>query len=125
MSRRSICCWDFCENQALTNSFLCADASVESIRKQIEERTKIVERVSTSVDLPLSDECKRVVAHAGQEAKSLSHRFIGTEHLLLGLLWEENCVGAQLLKQRGVSIEVVRTNLHRNSAKIQPPEEPK
>jgi ATP-dependent Clp protease ATP-binding subunit ClpC len=86
------------EDEAQTNPLLCAHASVESIRKQIEKHTTIVEKVSTSVDLPLSDECKRVVAHAGEEAERLSRRFIGTEHLLLGLLREENCLGAQLLK---------------------------
>ena len=72
-----------------------------------------MEKVSTSVDLPLSDECKRVVAHAGEEAENLSHRFIGTEHLLLGLLREENCVGAHLLKPTGISLETIRARLRR------------
>jgi ATP-dependent Clp protease ATP-binding subunit ClpC len=101
------------EDEALTTPFLRPYVSVESIRKQIEEHTTIVEKVSTSVDLPLSDECKRVVAHAGEEAESLSHRFIGTEHLLLGLLREENCVGAHLLKPTGISLETIRARLRR------------
>ncbi len=78
------------EDKALTNRFLRSHASVESIRKQIEGHTTIREKVSTSVDLPLSNECKRVLAYAAEEAERLSHRHIGTEHLLLGLLREES-----------------------------------
>ena len=52
------------EDKALTNRFLRSHASVESIRKQIEGHTTIREKVSTSVDLPLSNECKRVLAYA-------------------------------------------------------------
>ena len=73
------------EDKALTNRFLRSHASVESIRKQIEGHTTIREKVSTSVDLPLSNECKRVLAYAAEEAERLSHKHIGTEHLLLGL----------------------------------------
>ena len=58
------------EDKALTNRFLRSHASVESIRKQIEGHTTIREKVSTSVDLPLSNECKRVLAYAAEEAGS-------------------------------------------------------
>src|SRR5712692_6461486 len=68
------------EDKALTNRFLRSHASVESIRKQIEGHTTIREKVSTSVDLPLSNECKRVLAYAAEEAERLSHKHIGTEH---------------------------------------------
>jgi len=78
---------------------------VESIRKQIEGYTTIREKVSISVDLPLRTECKRVLAHAAEEADLLSHKFIGTEHLLLGLLREQDCFAAKLLNERGVFIE--------------------
>src|SRR6202020_1812884 len=60
------------EDKALTNKFLRSHASVESIRKQIEGHTTIREKVSTSVDLPLSNECKRVLAYAAEEAERLS-----------------------------------------------------
>jgi len=59
------------EDKALTNRFLRSHASVESIRKQIEAHTTIREKVSTSVDLPLSNECKRVLAYAVEEAERL------------------------------------------------------
>ena len=82
------------EDKALTNRFLRSDGPLESIRKQIEAHTTIREKISTSVDLPLSNECKRVLAYAAEEAERLAHRHIGTEHLLLGLLREEKCFAA-------------------------------
>jgi hypothetical protein len=96
------------EDKALTNRFLRSHASVESIRKQIVGHTTIREKVSTSVDLPLSNECKRVLAYAAEESERLSHKHIGTEHMLLGLLREQGCFAAQLLQERGISLESAR-----------------
>src|SRR5450631_2889000 len=103
------------EDKALTNRFLRSHASVESIRKQIEARTTIREKVSTSVDLPLSNECKRVLAYAAEEAERLSHKHIGTEHLLLGLLREEKCFAAEILHERGLRLSTIREELARTS----------
>src|SRR6202522_4199562 len=103
------------EDKALTNRFLRSHASVESIRKQIEGHTTIREKVSTSVDLPLSNECKRVLAYAAEEAERLSHRHIGTEHLLLGLLREEKCFAAEILHERGLRLSTIREELARSS----------
>src|SRR5213082_2982098 len=103
------------EDKALTNRFLRSHASVESIRKQIEGHTTIREKVSTSVDLPLSNECKRVLAYAAEEAERLSHRHIGTEHLLLGLLREEKCFAAEILHERGLRLSSIREELARSS----------
>jgi ATP-dependent Clp protease ATP-binding subunit ClpC len=71
------------EDKALTNRFLRSHASVESIRKQIEAHTTIREKVSTSVDLPLSNECKRVLAYAAEEAERLGPA-AGREVLCVG-----------------------------------------
>src|SRR5512135_1419721 len=101
------------EDKALTNRFLRSHASVESIRKQIEGHTTIREKVSTSVDLPLSNECKRVLAYAAEEAERLSHKHIGTEHLLLGLLREEKCFAAEILHERGLRLSTLREELSR------------
>src|SRR6266513_2989182 len=109
------------EDKALTNRFLRSHASVESIRKQIEGHTTIREKVSTSVDLPLSNECKRVLAYAAEEAERLSHKHIGTEHLLLGLLREEKCFAAEILHERGLRLGTIREELSRTSQeKAQP-----
>ncbi len=103
------------EDKALTNRFLRSHASVESIRKQIEGHTTVREKVSTSVDLPLSTECKRVLTYAAEEAERLSHKHIGTEHLLLGLLREEKCFAAEILQERGLRLTTLREELSRTT----------
>ncbi|MFC6644124.1 ATP-dependent Clp protease ATP-binding subunit [Granulicella cerasi] len=103
------------EDKALTNRFLRSHTSVESIRKQIEQHTTVREKVSTSVDLPLSNECKRVLAYAAEEAERLSHKHIGTEHLLLGLLREEKCFAAEILTERGLRLQTIREELQRTT----------
>src|SRR6187402_49071 len=80
------------EDKNLTNRFLRSSSSIENIRKEIEGRTTIREKVSTSIDLPLSNECKRILAYANEEAERLNHRHIGTEHLLLGILRRRNAL---------------------------------
>jgi ATP-dependent Clp protease ATP-binding subunit ClpC len=102
------------EDKALTNRFLRSHASVETIRKQIEGRTPIREKVSTSVDLPLSQECKRVLTYAAEEAERLSHKYIGTEHLLLGLLREDKCLAAEILHERGLRLSALQQELSRS-----------
>jgi len=82
--------------------------SEESIRKQIDARTNVPPGASTSVDLPLSNESKRALAYAAEEAERLAHRHIGAEHLLLGLLREQRCFAAEILRERGVSLEKLR-----------------
>ena len=110
------------EDKALTNRFLRSHASVESIRKQIEAHTTIREKVSTSVDLPLSNECKRVLAYAAEEAERLGHKHIGTEHLLLGLLREEKCFAAEILQERGLKLAQIREELARVTQEKAPAE---
>jgi len=99
------------EDKALTNRFLGSHASVESIRKQIEGKTIVREKFSTSVDLPLSSDGKRVLAYAAEEAERLSNKHIGPEHLLLGLLRLDKCFAAQILMERGIRLSDVREAL--------------
>src|SRR4030081_2120094 len=103
------------EDKALANRFLRSHAAIDSIRKQIEAHTTIREKVSTSVDLPLSHECKRVLAYGAEEAERLNHKHIGTEHLLLGLLREEKCFAAEILHERGLRLSTIREELARTS----------
>ncbi|HEX3967406.1 MAG TPA: Clp protease N-terminal domain-containing protein [Edaphobacter sp.] len=98
------------EDKAL-GRFFQADGAAESIRKQVESRTTVREKISTSVDLPLSNECKRVLAYAAEEAGLFSHPHIGTEHLLLGLLREEKCFAAEMLHGRGLQLPKLREEL--------------
>jgi ATP-dependent Clp protease ATP-binding subunit ClpA len=83
------------EDKSLTNRF--RSSALESIRSEIEERSTGQQKFPTSTDLPLSDECQRILAYANEEADRLKHRHIGTEHLLLGILREEKRFERSLL----------------------------
>jgi ATP-dependent Clp protease ATP-binding subunit ClpC len=109
------------EDKNLTTRFLRNSSSIENIRKEIEGRTTIREKVSTSIDLPLSNECKRILAFAAEEAERLNHRHIGTEHLLLGILREEKCVAAEILHERGLRLNAIREELARSVVDRQTP----
>lgn len=95
------------EDKVLINCFLSYDA-VEAIRKQIEQHSGGGPQTSTSVDLPLSHEAKRVLSYAAEETERLAHKHIGAGHLLLGLLREEKSFAAELLHSHGVRVETVR-----------------
>ena len=88
----------------------------DSIRQQIEAHTLMRESVSTSVDLPLSNEGKRVLAYGAEEAERLGHRHIGTEHLFLGLFREQGCFAAAILRERGLSLEELRQRFAKMSS---------
>ena len=102
------------EDKALANTFLHSHGAVESIRKQVEGQTAIREKASTSIDLPLSNECKRILTYAAEEADKLSHKFIGTGHLFLGVLREQDCFAAKLLRERGIALEMAREQIGSN-----------
>jgi len=103
------------EDKALANRFLRQQGSIESIRKEIEARITIRERISTSVEVPLSAECKRILNMAAEEAERLGHKHVGTEHLLLGILREEKCFGAEILMERGLRLSALREELQRTT----------
>src|ERR1700756_3569266 len=104
------------EDKTLTGRFFPrAQISIESIRREIEGRTLLRERIPTSVELPLAPETKRVLAYSHEESERLQHRHIGTEHLLLGLLREERSMAAQILFERGLRLHAVRDEIARQS----------
>jgi hypothetical protein len=76
--------------------------AVEQIRKRIEESSTHREKISTSVDLPLSIDAKRVLALGAQESEELHHKHIDAGHLVLGLLRLENSVAAAVLQPFGI-----------------------
>src|SRR5204862_605236 len=69
-------------------------------RQHHERRTILFER--------FTDRARRVVVLAQEEARLLNHNFIGTEHILLGLIHEGEGVAAKALEQLGISLEAVR-----------------
>jgi Clp amino terminal domain, pathogenicity island component len=78
-------------------SYLAPTVSPASIRQEIEAHITKRERISTSIEIPLTADSKRVLNLAAQEAEQLGHRYVGTEHLLLGLMGIEDCLAASVL----------------------------
>ena len=74
----------------------------------------VKEKVDTSVDLPLSNECRRILAYTAEESERLNTGYIGPEHLLLGMLRVEESAAAQLLYRHGLKLDVVREELARS-----------
>jgi hypothetical protein len=95
------------EDKALSARILPVGAG-EKIRVAIDARSLKSKPTSTSVDLPLSNEAKRVLVFGAEEADELGHQHIGPEHLLLGLLREETCFAAVLLGEHGVRLASAR-----------------
>ncbi|MDR1841002.1 MAG: ATP-dependent Clp protease ATP-binding subunit [Holophagales bacterium] len=63
---------------------------------------------STSVDIPMEDEVKRILQHAAQDSARLNARYVGAEHLLLGMLREEGSLAGRLLKEMGADLIAAR-----------------
>jgi ATP-dependent Clp protease ATP-binding subunit ClpC len=78
--------------------------------------------------LPFSPEAKMVLQHSLREALSLGHNYIGTEHLLLGLLREQDGAGARILAGHGVGREKARDQIvlmtSARGGRVEPPSEP-
>jgi ATP-dependent Clp protease ATP-binding subunit ClpC len=113
------------EDKALASRFLKAHSSIEAIRREIESRITVRERIPTSVDVPLSHECKRILNYAQEEADRLGHKHVGTEHLLLGTLREEKSFAAEILQERNLRLSAVREDLLRSSGEKAPASRPK
>jgi hypothetical protein len=96
------------EDLALLKNFL-GDEDIEgTLRAEIEQHITQRERISTSVEMPLTTDCQNALKLASEEAQRLAHRHIGTEHMLLGMLGVEGSLAAKLLEARGVRAATVR-----------------
>lgn len=104
----------FREDRALVSQFLASYSRLEVIRQAITERGKSGVSISTSLDLPLSRESQHVLEYAAEEAESMNHQHVGTPHLLLGLLREENSFAAQLLVEQGLVLDSVREQVQQS-----------
>ena len=100
------------EGKGLTSRlFAKGHLSMDQIRKDVEGRSPYREKVSTSLEIPLSTESKRVLGHAAEEAERMLHNYIGTEHILLGLMREERSVAAGILSEKGMRLAGVREDI--------------
>jgi ATP-dependent Clp protease ATP-binding subunit ClpC len=92
-----------------------SNMSVEAIRREVEERIVLRERMPQSAELHLAPETKRILVYAKEESERLQSRYIGTEHLLLGLMREERSIASEILFDHGLRLQSVREDLMRAS----------
>jgi len=82
---------------------------LDEIQQKIEETVKKGKAAQTTgPDLPYTSRAKKVLELAMSEARELNHSYVGTEHLLLGLLREEKGIAAQVLTDTGVNLDAAR-----------------
>jgi ATP-dependent Clp protease ATP-binding subunit ClpC len=83
---------------------------LDEIQQKIEDTVKKGKAAAaTGPDLPYTSRAKKVLELAMAEARDLTHNYVGTEHLLLGLLREEKGIAAQVLTDAGINLDAART----------------
>ena len=101
------------------------DVDLKKIRMEVEKIVQSGPDMVTIGRLPHTPRAKKVIEYCNEEARNLNHNYVGTEHLLLGLLREQEGVAAQVLMNLGLKLEEVREevlNLLGHSTPM-PPEE--
>jgi ATP-dependent Clp protease ATP-binding subunit ClpC len=84
------------------------DVDLRKVRSEVEKLVKSGPDMVTMGKLPQTPRAKKVIEYAIEEARNLNHNYVGTEHLLLGLLREHDGVAAQVLMNLGLKLEEVR-----------------
>ncbi len=84
------------------------DVDLRKVRLEVEKLVKSGPDMVTMGKLPQTPRAKKVIEYAIEEARNLNHNYVGTEHLLLGLLREHDGVAAQVLMNLGLKLEDVR-----------------
>ena len=84
-------------------------ADLDQVHERIEESVKQGKATIALGELPYTSRAKKVLEFAMAEARELNHSYVGTEHLLLGLLKEEKGIAAQVLNSLGISLEDARS----------------
>jgi ATP-dependent Clp protease ATP-binding subunit ClpC len=84
------------------------DVDLRKVRLEVEKLVRAGPEMVTMGKLPQTQRAKKVIEYAIEEARNLNHNYVGTEHLLLGLLREHDGVAAQVLMNLGLKLEEVR-----------------
>ncbi len=84
------------------------EIDLRKVRLEVEKLVKSGPDMVTMGKLPQTPRAKKVIEYAIEEARSLNHNYVGTEHLLLGLLREQDGVAAQVLMNLGLKLDDVR-----------------
>src|SRR5204862_3016381 len=89
------------------------DVETDEVERVINETVRPGKSGHTGPDLPYTTRAKKVLELAMAEARDVNHTYVGTEHLLLGLLREEKGIAAQVLHDAGVTKENARAEMLR------------
>ena len=84
------------------------DVDIKKLRLEVEKQVKSGPDMVTMGKLPQTPRAKKVIEYAIEEARSLNHNYVGTEHILLGILRETEGIAAQVLMSVGLKLEEVR-----------------
>ncbi|HEY4760402.1 MAG TPA: Clp protease N-terminal domain-containing protein, partial [Thermoguttaceae bacterium] len=84
------------------------DVDLRKIRLEVEKLVQSGPDMVTMGKLPQTPRAKKVIEYSMEEARNLGHNYVGTEHILLGLLREQEGVAAQVLMNLGLKLEEVR-----------------
>ena len=84
------------------------DVDIKKLRLEVEKYVKSGPDMVTMGKLPQTPRAKKVIEYAIEEARALNHNYVGTEHILLGLLRETEGIAAQVLMGLGLKLEDVR-----------------
>jgi ATP-dependent Clp protease ATP-binding subunit ClpC len=84
------------------------DIDLRKIRMEVEKLVQSGPDMVTMGKLPQTPRAKKVIEYSMEEARNLNHNYVGTEHILLGLLREQEGVAAQVLMNLGLKLEDVR-----------------
>jgi len=87
------------------------NVDVDKVRREVEKLVVVNDKEAPTAPLPFTPQAKRVLELASEEARALGHPYIGTEHILLGLLSENDSVAAQVLINLDLKLEDVRNEI--------------
>ncbi|MBA3684105.1 MAG: ATP-dependent Clp protease ATP-binding subunit [Planctomycetes bacterium] len=87
------------------------NVDVDKVRREVEKLVVVNDKEAPTAPLPFTPQAKRVLELASEEARQLGHPYIGTEHILLGLLSENDSVAAQVLINLELKLEDVRNEI--------------
>jgi ATP-dependent Clp protease ATP-binding subunit ClpA len=107
------------ESKAISSVLTALGLTPEDVRKEVLQLTapELKQNKSGNMFERFSDRARKVMALARREAQRLNHDFIGTEHILLGMIQEEDAKGTRILKDIGVDLEKLRAEIEQNVQK--------
>lgn len=103
---------------ALTN----LNVDLQEVTATINETVKEGKYLGKIPDLPYTSRAKKILEFSMSEAREQNHSYVGTEHLVLGVLREEKGIGAQVLNDAGITLEMARKEILRILDQTEPPQ---